>query len=153
MKLTSKVEDYLETIYRLSISGDEVGISDVARERGVTLPTVISAVNKLKEMGLVSQQHYGKIHLEASGIDKAREIYETHKALKSFLTEVLRLPADHSEHEACRMEHVMSGKTINRLVTFMDIMQNCPARNQNVRDNCLDFTDDSSGMDVIQDGK
>ncbi len=61
MKLTTKEEDYLETIYRLSKKSDTVGISDVARKRGVTLPTVISAVSRLKENGLVSQRHYGKI--------------------------------------------------------------------------------------------
>ncbi len=128
MKLTSREEDYLETIYRLSQTIDAVGISDVAHERQVTLPTVKSAVKRLKENGLVSQRHYGKIVLNASGRKQAEDIYRVHSALRIFLNEILQLPPELSEHEACRMEHGMSKKTINRLVDFTELVRNCPVK-------------------------
>ena len=128
MKLTSREEDYLETIYRLARTIDSVGISDVAHERQVTLPTVKSAVKRLKENGLVSQRHYGKIVLNASGRKQAEEIYRVHKALKIFLNEILLLPPELSEKEACRMEHGMSKKTLKRLVDFTELIQNCPEK-------------------------
>lgn len=134
MKLTSREEDYLETIYRLSQTLDSVGVSDVAHERGVTLPTVKSALNRLKENGLISQRHYGKIMLNATGKKKAEEIYKVHKALKTFLNEILRLPSELSEKEACSMEHGMSKETLKRLVTFMELIQNCPE----YKSGCLD---------------
>jgi DtxR family Mn-dependent transcriptional regulator len=134
MKLTSKEEDYLETIYRLSMDTNEVGISDVARERGVTPPTVISAVSRLKGSGLVSQRHYGKVFLSQAGREKAEEIYKIHKALKLFLNQVLQLPADISEKEACRMEHGMRKETLKRLTGFLEVILNCPQRKQY----CLD---------------
>jgi len=128
MKLTSREEDYLETIYRLSLESDTVGITDVARERGVTLPTVISAVSRLKGNGLVRQQPYGKIFLSRSGIRKAEEIFQAHRTLNTFLTEVLRIPEETAEKEACRMEHGLSKETLRRLTTFLDFIMNCPAR-------------------------
>ena len=126
MKLTSREEDYLETIYRLSMKIDAVGISDVARERGVTLPTVTSAVSRLKNNGLVTQRHYGKLFLNPTGKKRAEEIYRIHKILKIFLHDVLSLPDDISEREACQMEHGMSKETLKRLTRFIEIIRECP---------------------------
>jgi DtxR family Mn-dependent transcriptional regulator len=128
MKLSSREEDYLETIYRLSQTTDSVGISDVAHERNVTLPTVKSAVKRLKEHGLVSQRHYGKIVLNASGRKQAEEIYRVHRAIRIFLSEILQLPSELSERDACRMEHGMSKRTLNRLVDFTELIRNCPQK-------------------------
>lgn len=133
MKLTSKEEDYLETIYRLSLDMDTVGISDVARERSVTLPTVISAVSRLKENGLVKQRYYGKIFLSQNGKKKAERVYRTHLTIKMFLQEVLQLPVDISESEACKLEHAVSNETIKRLVAFTKTFQNCPEKNAECR--------------------
>jgi DtxR family Mn-dependent transcriptional regulator len=139
MKLTIKEEDYLETIYRLSQQSDSVRITDVARERDVTLPTVISAVSKLKESGLIKQRRYGKLFLKPAGRKKAEEIYKTHRAIKLFLTDVLQLPADLSESEACQLEHVMSAETIRRLADLMETIQKCPYSELTLRDKCVDL--------------
>jgi len=125
MKLSSKREDYLETIYRLSGEIDTVGISDIARERGVTLPTVSAAVAGLKEEGYLNQQHYGKVILTRSGKAKAIEIYKAHKTIKRFLTEVLGLPENLAESEACKMEHGLSRKTLDRLKHFIKTVIDC----------------------------
>jgi DtxR family Mn-dependent transcriptional regulator len=139
MKLTIKEEDYLETIYRLSLESDLVRITDVARERGVTLPTVISAVAKLKESGLIKQRHYGKLYLKAEGRKKAEAIYKTHRAIKLFLTDVLLLPAEQSEDEACRLEHIMSAETLRRLSDLMETIQSCPYSSLSLREKCVDL--------------
>lgn len=137
MKLTTREEDYLETIFRLTEETGEVGISDVARERGVTLPTVISAVTRLKRNGMISKQHYGKIHLNPAGRKKASEIYKRHRAIKAFLIDILKVPQKLAEQEACHMEHAMQPETILRLVDFMEVIQRCPMRKKSVQEKCL----------------
>jgi len=125
MKLSSKKEDYLETIYRLSQEIDAVGISDIARERGVTLPTVKSAVTKLKEKGLLTQRYYGKVVLTEAGEEKAAQIYESHKTLRKFLNEILGLSPEISEEDACQMEHGLSPETFRRLERFVRMVLEC----------------------------
>jgi DtxR family Mn-dependent transcriptional regulator len=120
VKLSSKKEDYLETIYRLSTGAGTVGLTDIARERGVTLPTVNSAIGKLKEDGLVNQEHYGKIALTPAGERKAAEIYRAHKVLSRFLSEILGLSTRQAENEACIMEHGLSPMTLQRLENFIN---------------------------------
>lgn len=125
MKLSSKKEDYLETIYRLSGEIDTVGISDIARERQVTLPTVTAAVAGLKEKGYLKQRHYGKVTLTSSGKAKAIDIYEAHKTIKRFLQDILGLPENHAESEACKMEHGLSHETLSRLKHFIKTVTDC----------------------------
>jgi DtxR family Mn-dependent transcriptional regulator len=123
MKITPKIEDYLETIYRLSMEMDTVGVSDVAKARGVSVPTARTAVNRLQEYGFLHQKHYGKIILHESGWKKGKEIFRFHKTLKRFLRDFLLVDKKTAEKEACKMEHGLSHETLERLVLFLQVLE------------------------------
>lgn len=118
--LTPRTADYLETIYVLSLANDTVGVSQVAAERSVTIPTARSAVVKLRDAGLVRQERYGKILLTETGRQRAESVYRTHKAMFRFLHDVLGVNAETADAEACIMEHGLSESTRARLVEFLD---------------------------------
>jgi DtxR family Mn-dependent transcriptional regulator len=118
--LTPRTVDYLETIYLLSQRQDTVGVSQVAAERGVTIPTARAAVGKLKEAGYVRQERYGKIVLTKKGAARAATVYRTHSVLYRFLHDVLGVSEDVADAEACRLEHGLSGDTLSRLIDFLD---------------------------------
>jgi DtxR family Mn-dependent transcriptional regulator len=128
MKLTLKEEDYLETIYLLLHQSESVGISDIARARGVTLPTVFSAVSRLKDNGLVQQSHYGKVTLTTEGEKAAAEVFEIHRILKMFFVQVLQLPEELAEQNACRIEHGISREAIKQLEGFVDLVRSCSGK-------------------------
>lgn len=123
--LTTKDEDYLETIYRISRSSDTVGVTDIARARNVTVPTARAAVARLMKNGLVRQQHYGKIVMEQEGETLGEQLYSVHRTLRRFLSEVLLLDPIQADEEACRMEHGLSRGTLNRLTIFLDAVGDC----------------------------
>lgn len=127
--LTSKDEDYLETIYRISRDSDTVGVTDIARARNVTVPTARSAVSRLIRYGFVRQQHYGKIMLNAEGERVGEEIYSVHRTIRRFLSDVLLLDATQADEEACRMEHGLSRATLKRLTLFLDAVNGCGGGN------------------------
>jgi DtxR family Mn-dependent transcriptional regulator len=118
--LTPRAVDYLETIYLLSLANDTVGVSQVAAERDVTIPTARAAVRRLKEGGFIRQERYGKILLTEKGRARAETIYGTHRALFRFLHEVLAVDEEKADREACKLEHGLSLETKARLVKFMD---------------------------------
>jgi DtxR family Mn-dependent transcriptional regulator len=118
--LTPRTVDYLETIYLLSLRNDTVGVSQVAAERDVTIPTARSAVVRLRDAGLVRQERYGKILLTESGRERAESVYGTHKVIFRFLYEVLGVDRETADAEACKMEHGLSENTRARLVEFLD---------------------------------
>jgi len=123
--LSSRLEDYLETIYLLSKREDTVGVSEVARERKVTIPTVRTAIAKLQQVGMVRQEPYGKIVLTPKGEETGASIYRIHMALYRFLVEILLIDPKRAETEACRLEHDMSRGTLQRLTTFLETINNC----------------------------
>jgi DtxR family Mn-dependent transcriptional regulator len=123
--LTAKDEDYLETIYRIAQECDTVGVTDVAKARDVSVPTVRSAIKRLAENGLVRQEHYGKIMLEDSGRKLGREIYTVHRTLRRFLSDVLLIDPERADEEACLMEHGLSKSTLKRITLFLDAITNC----------------------------
>ncbi|HDS00589.1 MAG TPA: metal-dependent transcriptional regulator [candidate division Zixibacteria bacterium] len=123
MKISSKIEDYLETIYRLSKEMDTVGVTDVAKARNVSVPTARTAVNRLQEYGFLHQKHYGKIILHEAGKKKGEEIYRVHKTLRRFLRDFLLVDEDTAEKEACKMEHGLSHETLERLQIFLRTLE------------------------------
>ena len=118
--LTPRTTDYLETIYLLSLEHDTVGVSQVAAERDVTIPTARSAIGRLKRAGYVRQERYGKIVLTDAGEAKARAVYRTHRVLFRFLHNVLGVESGKADPEACRLEHGLSQDTLQRLLRFLD---------------------------------
>lgn len=118
--LPPRTVDYLETIYLLSQRQDTVGVSQVAAEREVTIPTARSAIGRLKRAGYVRQERYGKIVLTKKGATRAAAVYRTHRVLYRFLHDLLGVARETADKEACRLEHVLSADTFSRLIDFLD---------------------------------
>jgi DtxR family Mn-dependent transcriptional regulator len=118
--LSPRTLDYLETVYLLSLRRDTVGVSQVAAERDVTIPTARSAIVRLRTAGFVRQERYGKILLTEKGRKRAESVYRTHRVIFRFLHDVLGVDAETADAEACKMEHGLSENTRARLVDFLD---------------------------------
>ncbi len=118
--LSARTADYLETIYLLSLEQDTVGVSQVAAQRDVTIPTARSGILRLRAAGLVRQERYGKILLTDAGRERAASVYRTHRVIYRFLHEVLGVDPETADSEACRMEHGLSEATRARLVDFLN---------------------------------
>jgi DtxR family Mn-dependent transcriptional regulator len=117
--VTTSSEDYLETILLLSKDDGSVRSVDVANSKQVSRASVNKALGVLKEKGLISQQKYGTVSLTGEGIRVANAVMQRHTMLKGFLTDVLGVKPETAEKDACRMEHAVSGETMDRLERFM----------------------------------
>jgi len=119
-ELSASIEDYLEAILVLSEAHGAVRVTDIAKKLDVAKPSVTAAVNTLKEMGLVTQERYGKVYLTPSGREHAVRIKRRHNALRAFLTEVLGVSEDVADKDACLMEHAISPETMEKLMLFLE---------------------------------
>ena len=121
--LTRAGEDYLESIYRLSIESDEpdgsVRSVDVAEQLEVSKASVNKALAMLKEEGMVNQSRYGRVTLTPEGKDYAAIVWRAHRALRAFLETDLGVEAERADEEACLMEHVLSADTMSRLIDYL----------------------------------
>jgi len=53
--LTPSLEDYLEEIYRFSLSLDTVRVTDISKRLKVALPSVTKALYKLRDVFFLSE--------------------------------------------------------------------------------------------------
>jgi DtxR family Mn-dependent transcriptional regulator len=112
--MTQSQEDYLEMISFLSDAG-EVRVTDIASRLGFSKPSVLAALKTLEEKALITHERYRKVSLTAKGKDLAAEIRERHELLKEFLRVKLNVSEENAEKDACRMEHVLSGETLEQI--------------------------------------
>jgi len=120
VKISSSLEDYLEAIYILAQRGTAVRLTDIADFLAVSSPSVNRAIGTLKINGLVEHEAYGKILLSSKGKTQAGKVLRRHKLIKRFLTDTLGVDELSAETDACRMEHVMSQQTIEKLYRYID---------------------------------
>jgi DtxR family Mn-dependent transcriptional regulator len=108
-------EDYLEAIYKLSFEGKKVSVTNLAKILNVKPSSVVEQLRKLSDKKLIIYKKGEEIRLTRKGSRLARQIFERHIILKKFLTEILMLPEEIAEKDACSMEHYLHKDTIERL--------------------------------------
>lgn len=124
--LTESMEDYLEAILALERRYKVARAKDIAERLQVQRGTVTGALKSLADKDLINYAPYSYVTLTPQGAAIATEIRRRHQVIRNFLTEVLRIPPDTAETTACRMEHVVEGMVLDRLVCFIDFIQQCP---------------------------
>lgn len=124
--LSENLENYLETIFLLQNENTVARVKDIAEKLGVLSGTVTSALRTLSEKELINYQPYSFITLTTAGKRIAEEVLRRHNVIKGFLQGVLLLDEGKAEENACRMEHSMDKVAINRLVQFIEYIDQCP---------------------------
>ena len=121
IKLSSFMEDYLETIAVLKKRGNGiVRVRDIGKLLNVKSPTVNAALKTLSSKGLAMHERYGFVNLTAKGEEMAREVQRKHDTLFRFLTTILDIDEATASKDACKMEHVISSKTSVGLTKFIE---------------------------------
>ncbi len=113
--LSPHMEDYIEAIAILSENNRVVRVKDIAALLKIKMPSVTSALNKLKELGLIDYEKYGYIELTEHGIIISGRVLSRHLCLKEFFSKVLNIPENVSETEACKIEHHITPETCKRI--------------------------------------
>ncbi len=119
MMIQESGEMYLETI--LVISGEKkyVRSVDIARRLGYSKPSVSRAMKNLKEEGYIDIDENGHIFLLEKGRAVAARIYERHEVLTKCLIS-LDVDPKIAEEDACRIEHIISDETFDRIREYTD---------------------------------
>ncbi len=132
-KLSFTMENYLETIYRLSLDGKGARVSDIAEALGVTKASTNSAMSTLSEKGLIVNEKYKEVFLTPSGRIIAELTSEKHHVIETFFKEVLRVDAAVADKDACAIEHVISNDSILAMQKYLSDQGVFPRSNYSQR--------------------
>jgi DtxR family Mn-dependent transcriptional regulator len=123
---SASIEDYLEAIAKLAEKRKAVRVKQLSDRLGVKMPSVTSALKKLSDQELVEHERYGRIKLTPEGDKVARDVIGRHEALTRFFAQALGINREAAEQDACKIEHVISPLSMERLARFVEFIEACP---------------------------
>ena len=115
MALRESGENYLETILVLTKRNGRVRSVDVAAELEYSKPSVSRAIGILKKEGLVEVDKAGWIKLTYTGKQRAAAVFDRHNVIAGYLNELLGVDKNTAQEDACRIEHIISEKTYEKM--------------------------------------
>ena len=118
--MTIAMQNYLELIYELSLDGKKARVSDIAKQLGVSKPSVNNAVVVLAKNGYVDYEKYADIKLTDKGRKTAEFICSKHQTIKQLFIEVLNIDEKIADTDACLIEHVISDESMKAMQVFME---------------------------------
>jgi DtxR family manganese transport transcriptional regulator len=115
---TALLEDYVELIADLLAAHGEARATDVAKRLGVTHPTALKSIARLKREGLVTARPYRGVFLTEAGHELANRVRARHRLIVELLLAV-GVPAEAAEADAEGMEHHASEATLEVFAHFL----------------------------------
>ena len=112
-------EDYIESILMIKREKGAVRSIDIANHFGYSRPSISRAVGLLRKDNLVVVDDSGYIELTPKGMELAKNVYSRHRMLIRFL-EKLGVSPETAETDACRVEHILSEESMDRIRDFVN---------------------------------
>jgi Mn-dependent DtxR family transcriptional regulator len=113
------------TIYELGLEyGGWARVSDIARELGITRGSVSINLRALKKRGYVTTDEHRMVKLSPKGLEIVQEVKTKKTLFKSFLMDVLGVSEQQAEIDSCKVEHLLSHETSERLAQFVEQFKN-----------------------------
>jgi len=145
-ELTHSAAHHLLAIYEVGLGyGGWARVSDIARQLDITRGSVSINLRTLKKRGLIETDDHHMVKLSAKGRQVAQAVMAKRVVVKAFFADVLGAPEVQADIDSCKIEHLISDATGQRLVRFVrylmsddPVARECLARFRGVHGECPD---------------
>jgi DtxR family transcriptional regulator, Mn-dependent transcriptional regulator len=127
--LSATVEEYLETVYNMSMEDEIVIGARLAEKFRVAPPTVTEMLKRLVRDGYIEMDNRRQVTLTEPGNQAAEAVLRRHRLTERFLVDMLGMQWHQVHEEACRLEHFISGAVEARVITTLNNPTTCPHGN------------------------
>jgi Mn-dependent DtxR family transcriptional regulator len=121
-EITHSGAHYLMTIHKLIGEEGYARVSDVARSMHITPGSASIMIKSLKEKGYLEEDRNRFLRLTDEGNRLAQSVSSHRQTLITFLHDVLHIDAEKAEIDACKIEHLISNETGDRMVLFLKFL-------------------------------
>ena len=121
-EITHSVAHHLAAIHDLRERQGYARVSDVAEHLAITKGSVSLSLKALKEKGYVEEDRNKFLSLSEKSHQIVHRVLAKREIVKRFLTDVLRVDDEQAEIDACKVEHLLSVKTGESLLCFVDFL-------------------------------
>ncbi|MGQ9779723.1 MAG: metal-dependent transcriptional regulator [Bacillota bacterium] len=120
IELSTRMEDYLKAIGHLTRETGFTRVKDIGAALNVKTSSVHAALHSLREKGLLVHEHYGYVRLTEKGARMAAELFARGELVQRFFREVLNVSPEQAAKDACRIEHLLSRESLERMTILLD---------------------------------
>ncbi len=132
-KETSRLEDYLEAIYRLSHDKGYASTVDLSDMLNVKPPTVSGMVGNLANKGYLVHEPYRGMKLTERGEKVARSVISRHGIISEFLSMIgVEETTAHQDTEG--IEHYIQPITVHKIARLVEFLRKNPKHLKAIRD-------------------
>lgn len=122
-------EEYLETIYNMTMEGDPVISARLADKFMVSRPTVTETIRRLVSDGYAMQNDDKTIVLTPAGAELTEQVLRRHRLAERLLFDVIGLDPIEAHEQAHTLEHGMSDDLARRISERLGNPLTCPHGN------------------------
>jgi len=133
------LEDYLEVVLRLQGEKQFARVSDISAALKVGKSAVTAALKSLAKKSLVNYKPYEPVTLSEEGKQMAEEILLRRRIIQDFLEKVLGIQAGPAAATACKMEHSVDRKVLDRFVCFLAFISGAGKKGKTWREDFARF--------------
>ncbi len=120
---TPSHEHYLRGIYAVRSRRGYARLADVARELQVAPATLSVGLKPLVQRKLVAYDDQRFLLLTREGERLAREVHHRFAVTHAFLRDILGIPEDRAQVEACLLEHDIGAATTDRMLDLVRLLR------------------------------
>ncbi|MFQ5824655.1 MAG: metal-dependent transcriptional regulator [bacterium] len=120
--VTHSAAHHLMTISQLLKQNGYARVSDVARKLDITRGSASITLKALKEKGFVREDENKFLRLSEEGGRISHSIQSKRMILIKFMQDVLQVEAEQAESDACKIEHLISSETGEKLLQFLKFL-------------------------------
>ena len=131
-ELTHSAAHHLLAIHEVGQAyGGWARVSDIARKLNITRGSVSINLRSAKTRGWVETDEHRLVKLSPTGLKIVQSIMAKRLIVKTFLRDVLGIPESDAEIDSCKIEHLISHSTGQRLAEFVRFLTSgAPASRQ-----------------------
>lgn len=120
------LDDYLSQILILTVdeSNPVARVRDLAERLQVKSPSVVRAMQRLAEQGLVNYRRREFVTLTEHGKEKAQGLDQRHHVIEQFLKLALGMTENDAHEDAWKLRNELSHKAVERMTTFVEKAEN-----------------------------
>lgn len=122
---SESLEMYIKAVYELDQQDGRARTKAIARRLGVKEPSVTEMLQRLKKKGFVEYEPYYGATLTSKGKRLAEDLIKKHSTLAKFL-KVIGADEETAEEAACKIEHVVTSKTMEKVRKFLKFLNESP---------------------------
>lgn len=122
-------EEYLETIYNMSMEGEPVIGARLAEKFAVSRPTVSETIKRLVADGYVEQAPDRSVALTPAGKELTEQVLRRHRLAERLLFDVLGMDWISAHEHAHALEHWISVEVEQRISNLLGHPTTCPHGN------------------------